>query len=476
MKKHFHLIGINGIGVSGVARMLLQDGHRVSGSDPRSSILTDRLREMGADIFHNHCEENIRGADYIVVSSAVPYDNPEVIAARREGIDIFHRAEALAHIMEGRTGIAISGTHGKTTTSAMTAGLLIHNGLNPTYFVGGRLNDTGSNAELGAGDYMVVEADESDASFLYMNPRWIVVTSVDVDVNLNVAPYSHLNFDYDRTLNKVKDAFFQFIDKLPDNGKAIMCIDDKNVRKMIPQINKPVLTYGLSADAQIRAENISYREFGSTFQVYREKELLGTITMTVPGRHNVQNALATVAVGFETGLDFQQIAMGLYHYNGVERRFQRLGEVNNILVVDDYAHNPGKVQALLNGARTGGRNRVIAVFQPHRYTRTKFLFDEFAESFSDADILVMTEIYGAGECPIIGVKGESLAQAVDGSGCRPGEVHFIPHTNEIIDFIDHIARPGDLVLTCGAGDINKTGEQLVKRLSGSWVKRELAAG
>ena len=474
--KHYHLIGINGIGVSGVAKILLELGYKVSGSDPKSSVLTEKLTEMGAVIYHQHKEENIQEADCLVVSSAIPSDNPEVIAAKRKGIPIYHRAEVLGQIMKGRTGIAISGTHGKTTTSSMASCVLDHNGLNPTIVVGGQLNGIMSNARLGSSEYMVVEADESDASFLHLDPRWIVVTSVDVDVNLNVAPYSHLNFDYDKTLNEVKNAFYRFIERLPENGKSILCIDDDNLKRMIPYIEKPYVTYGLNTSADYSAIDVHYGNFGSTFKVLNRGRILGEITLRVPGRHNVQNALAVMIIGLEVGLTFEEISGALANFTGVRRRFQRLGEVNDILVVDDYAHNPGKVQALLSGARTGGRGRVIAIFQPHRYTRTKFLFDEFSNSFGDADILLVTEIYSAGELPICGIKGEKLAEAIEASENSPEEVYFIPNDGEIIEYIAHKSLPGDVVITCGAGDIYRTGEQIVQRLSGSWAEQELAAG
>jgi len=476
MKKHYHLLGINGIGVSGVARILLDMGHKVSGSDPKSSDLTDKLKEMGATIYHEHIKENIEGADCLVFSSAIPADNPEVIAARKKDIPIYHRAEILGQIMKDRIGIAVSGAHGKTTTSSMMSHLLHYNRMDPTIVVGGQLNGIMSNARLGKSPYMVVEADESDASFLHLDPRWIVVTSVDVDVNLNVAPYSHLNFDYEKTLNQVTNAFFEFIDRLPDDGAAILCIDDENIRKMMPHIRKSCITYGLDPLADLRAVDVRYRDFGSTFTVVNRGRVLGAARLKVPGLHNVQNALAVIAAGLQIGLEFSKIAEALLYYNGVRRRFQKLGEINDIMVFDDYAHNPGKVRALLSGARTGGRKRVIAVFQPHRYTRTKFLFDEFAVSFPDADILVVTEIYGAGECPIVGIKGEKLAKAVNAGDRRPDEVHFIPGAREIIEFIDHRAQPGDIVITFGAGDVHKIGEQVVKRLSGSWMEQELAAG
>lgn len=475
MKKHFHMIGIGGIGLSGVARILLQMGYRVSGSDPRSSDITDNLQKMGAQIYCEHKAENIEGADYIVVSSAISKNNPEAQEAERRGIPILHRAQMLGYIMKERTGIAVSGTHGKTTTSSMMANLLEYNQMDPTLVIGGQLVGLNSNAKLGKSEYMVVEADESDASFLHLDPRWTVVTNVDVDVNLNVAPYSHLNFDYDKTLRQVTDAFLEFIHRQPNNGKAILCADDNNVRKMIKDIDRPYITYGLSQDAEIRGENVSLAHFGSNFAVFAGKKHLGDLTLKVPGLHNVQNALAVVAQGLELGLDFENIAESLLNFQGVRRRFEKKGEVSNILIVDDYAHNPGKIRALLSGARTGGRDRVIAVFQPHRYTRTKFLFDEFADAFCDADVLITTEIYAAGECPIVGIKGESLAAAINSSSKRPGEVHFIPTQEEIVRYLEDIARPNDLIVTCGAGDIYRVGEILANRLPEIWSER-LAAG
>jgi len=464
MKKHYHMIGINGIGLSGVAKILLELGHKVSGSDLKTSCLTDSLREMGATIYDYHHADNVKGADYIVVSSAIPDNNPEIMEAEKRNIPIFHRSQMLGFIMEGRTGIAISGTHGKTTTSSLTAHMLEGVGLSPTIAIGGELNIINSNARLGSSNYMVVEADESDASFLYLSPRWTVVTSIDVDVNLNVAPYSHLNFDYEKTLEKVRDAFYSFIDRLPGDGKAILCLDDDKIRAMLPDINKNYVTYGFALDANLRAEQVTLEKFGSTSRVYLDGEYLGILRLQVPGRHNVQNALAAVAIGLEIGLGFDEIALNLYNFNGVKRRFERKGEINDILVVDDYAHNPGKVRALLHGARTGGRERVIVVFQPHRYTRTKFLLDDFAASFSDADVLVLTEIYGAGECPIVGIKGEALAKAIESNEKRPREVHFLPESDQVIDFLELYTRPGDIVITCGAGDIYKVGEELVARL------------
>lgn len=475
MKKHYHLVGINGIGVSGVARILLEMGYTVSGSDPCSSFLTDKLKEMGAKIFHQHNESNIEGADCLVLSSAIMNDNPEIIAAKKLGIPIFHRAEVLGHIMKNKVGAAVSGTHGKTTTSAMMTNMFDYNNLDPTFFVGGQLNGLMSNARLGKSPYMVVEADESDESFLFLDPRWIVVTSVDVDVNLNVAPFSHLNFDHEKTLIKVKESFYKFIDKLPANGRAILCIDDQNVREMIPYIDKPYITYGLSKDAQIRAENIVYKNFGSTYDVFLNNDYLGTMSLKVPGLHNVQNALAVTAIGLELNLRFEDISASLFYFGGVKRRFQILSFTNDIMVVDDYAHNPGKVRALLSGAKTGGRSRVITIFQPHRFTRTKFLFNEFAESFKDTDILIVTEIYDAKENPILGTKGENLAAAIQNNPNCPKEVHFIPHCEDVVEYTGLIARPGDLIITCGAGDIYKTGEILAEKLSDNRTLQELVA-
>ncbi len=475
MEKHFHMLGINGIGLSGVARILLEMGHKVTGSDPVSSEITHRLQALGAVIYHEHHGDNLGDADCVVVSSAIACDNPEVIEARRRGIPIRHRAQILGYIMSQRTGIAISGTHGKTTTSSMMANMLYNLNIDPTVVIGGRLHTINTNARLGTSPYMVVEADESDASFLHMDPRWIVVTSVDVDVNLNVAPYSHLNFDYDKTLGKVKEAFFEFIDRLPEDGRAILCIDDDNIRDMLPQIQKPYLTYGFSSDAHLQAQIISMEGFGSVSRVYLDGRELGLLKIPCPGRHNVANALAVIGVGLEMGLDFEQMAEALYRFNGVGRRFEKLGEYEDIMVFDDYAHNPGKIRALLHGARTGGRKRVVAVFQPHRYTRTKFLFEDFTHSFGDADTLVITDIYPAGECPIVGVRGETLARAIENSHKRPEEVYFIPGPDEIVEFLEKYSRPGDIVITCGAGDIHRVGTKFAQRLP-RMGKERLAAG
>lgn len=464
MTEHYHMVGINGIGLSGVARILLEMGYKVTGSDPKSSVLTDKLRQMGAKIYNQHCAENIKGADYLVVSSAIPLDNPEIIAARKQEIPILHRAQMLGYIMKERTGIAVTGTHGKTTTTSMMANLLEFSGLDPTVVVGGQLNHTNSNARLGKSEYMVVEADESDASFLFFDPRWIVITSVDVDVNLNVAPYSHLNFDYRKTLERVRNAFLKFVDKIPADGKAFLCVDDDNVRRMLPEIKNNYTTYGLSPEAEIRAEDVRLKNFNSTFKVFQGDNLLGEVALNVPGKHNVQNALAVIAQGLELGINFEKIARSMLNFPGVKRRFEKIAEVNDVLIVDDYAHNPCKIRALLQGARTGKRRRVITVFQPHRYTRTKFLFNEFTESFSDTDVLILTDIYNAGECPIIGVRGENLADAIGKSSCPPGQIHYIPQSQEIINFLEMFVRPGDIVITCGAGDVFRIAEKLADNL------------
>lgn len=460
---HIHFVGIGGIGMSGIAMVLLEMGYKVSGSDLKASRITKRLEMLGATCYADHNSENVIGADVIVVSSAIPEDNPEIIEARKRNIKIIQRAEMLGSLMKEKTGIAVAGTHGKTTTTSMVAKVLEYNGLNPTVVIGGELNDSGSNAKLGYDPYFIAEADESDASFLNLSPKIAIITSIDSDVNLNVMPYSACNFDYEMTMKKIKENFLIFINRIPDDGKIILCSDNSHIRELIPEISKPIITYGINSGADLEASNISLARFCSTSTVKYKGKILGELTLRVPGKHNVLNALASIAVGLQIGMDFDSIKEALFDFQGVKRRFQIYGEIGDVLIVDDYAHNPSKIKAALHAAQTGWKNRVVAVFQPHRYSRTMFLFNEFTEAFSDADVLIVTDIYSAGEEPILGIKGENIAETIH-SKVKKKEVFYIPKAEDVIAFLHKNSRPGDLIITLGAGDICKVAEKLYYQL------------
>lgn len=450
--KHIHFVGIGGIGMSGIARVLLEMGYTVSGSDIKETRMTKKLEALGASCFIGHRGENLGDADTVVVSSAININNPEIMEARQKGVRIVRRAEMLGFLMKDRISIAVAGTHGKTTTTSMIATMLEYNKFDPTVVIGGELNDSGSNAKLGFDPYLVAEADESDASFLYLRPTKAVITNIDSDVNLNVMPYAACNFDYEQTMEKIVQNFQEFIRRMPDHGSVVLCYDNENVRKILPSIDKKITTYGFSPGADYQIDEVALAQFCSTSTVRFRGKPIGELRLRVPGRHNVLNALASTIIGLELGLDFNRIALSLLAYEGVQRRFQVLGERSGIMVVDDYAHNPSKIRAALHAARTGCRKRVIAVFQPHRYTRTRFLFEEFTESFYDADILIVTDIYSAGECPIVGVKGENLAAAIAKKAHHCDVVH-VPKSDEILGYLRKIAMPGDIVITLGAGDI-----------------------
>ncbi|MDQ7822691.1 MAG: UDP-N-acetylmuramate--L-alanine ligase [Candidatus Eremiobacteraeota bacterium] len=462
--RQVHFIGIGGIGMSGIARVLLEKGYRVTGSDIRPSSMMRKLEDLGASCFIGHSGQNIGSADVVVVSSAIPEKNPELVEARRRQIKVVQRAEMLGFLMQSVYGIAVAGTHGKTTTTSMIAAVLEQNGLDPTVVIGGELNDIGSNARLGHDPYLVAEADESDASFLHLSPRMAVITSIDSDVNLNVMPYVACNYDYDLTMKKIIENFKAFIERLPGDGNVVLCIDNENVRNLYPSVGRRKISYGLSPDADIRAEEITLAEFCSTSKISFKGKLLGNLHLRVPGRHNVQNALAAIAIGLELGFSFEGIRKALHAFPGVQRRFQILGEASGVLVVDDYAHNPSKIKAALHAARTGWGKRVIAVFQPHRYSRTRFLFDEFSGAFNDADVLIVTDIYSAGEQPIVGMRGETLAEYI-AQRAPHVEVLSIPKNDEVIAYLAQFAAPGDLVITLGAGDICRVAEKLCERLN-----------
>lgn len=466
MKKyrHVHFVGIGGIGMSGIARVLADMGYRVSGSDLKASPITAKLAEKGIKVFLGHERGRLKDVDLVVISSAVPIGNPEIVEAKEQGIPVIQRAEMLGYLMSERYGIAIAGTHGKTTTTSMVATILEKNGLDPTVVIGGELNDIGSNAKLGKGPYLVAEADESDASFLNLFPRLAIVTNIDADVNLNNGPFALFNFDYEKTLRKAVDAFEEFLNNVPRDGSTVVCTDCPHVRAILPRIQANVMTYGFEGTPSITARDMTLTQSRSACIVVSNGTTLGSVTLKVPGRHNILNAMAATATALQLGLTFPQVAQALEGFNGVQRRFQILGVADDVMVVDDYAHNPTKVKVTLQAAREGwpGR-RIVAVFQPHRYTRTKFLRDQFLHAFIDADLLIITEIYSAGEVPIVGVKGESLAHMVR-EVYPEKEIVYLQTKEEILQYLLAHARSGDMVLTMGAGDIWTVGEHCLTAL------------
>ncbi len=462
--QHVHFVGVGGIGMSGLARVLLQLGWKVSGSDLKSSHITEGLVAMGATFYQGHQAENIANCEVVVLSSAIQHTNPEVAEAHRRGLTILSRSQVLSYLMNTRFGIAIAGTHGKTTTSSMVTDMLEKCNLRPTSVIGGEVMHIGSNAQLGAGPHLVAEADESDASFLDYFPKVAVVTNIDSDVNLSAPHFEGHNFDYEKTMEKIVSMFLDFMNQVPPEGKLILCADADLVLEQIPRITAPWMTYGLSPKADLTAKNVKLIGFTSTCTVVLKGEELGILRLQTPGRHNIQNALAALAVGLEIGLTFEQCSSALESFGGVKRRFQVLGDFSGVTVVDDYAHNPAKVMAALHAAKSGATGRVIGVFQPHRYTRTKFLAHEFAGAFVDADILVMTDIYSAGEVPIVGVKSEMLIDLVKNHAKNPIVVHASGQ-KEVTDYLLSTCQPGDVVITMGAGDVGSWGARFCDFLS-----------
>ncbi|HKI64971.1 MAG TPA: UDP-N-acetylmuramate--L-alanine ligase [Burkholderiales bacterium] len=452
--RRIHFVGIGGSGMSGIAEVLLNLGYQVSGSDLAENAVTRRLAGLGAKVFLAHAAANVEGADAVVVSTAVAGDNPEVIAARARRVPIVPRALMLAELMRLKQGIAIAGTHGKTTTTSLVASVLAEGGLDPTFVIGGRLNAAGSNARLGSGEFIVVEADESDASFLHLQPVIAVVTNIDTD---HMETYQH---DFAR----LKQAFVQFLQNLPFYGSAILCLDDAQVREILPFVSKPVLTYGFAAEAAVRAEGVEHAAGAMRFRALREKAEPLEVTLNLPGRHNVQNALAAIAVASELAVPDRAIQKALAEFRGVGRRFQRCGDVSlagggRFTLVDDYGHHPAEMTATLAAARGAfpGR-RIVLAFQPHRYTRTRDLFEDFVRVLSTADALLLAEVYAAGEAPIVAADGRSLARAVRVAG--KVEPVFVDDISQMADAIRRVARDGDVVLTMGAGSIGNVPAQL----------------
>lgn len=449
-----HFVGVGGIGMSGIARVLLQMGMRVSGSDLQSSRITEGLERLGATIYRGHSASNVDGADLLVVSSAVPASNPELVEAQKRGIRIVQRGQMLSLLMETRKGIAVAGTHGKTTTTSMIANVLEGVGLCPTVVVGGELNDIGSNAKLGQGEYIVAEADESDASFVDLSPRIAVVTSIDPDVNLGTAPFADCGYDYDFTVQKVEGLFVDFMHRVDEQGLVVLCVDHERVKAVAHLAERRTITYGLSSEAELTARDISLADYASKCEVYLRGERLGELILRVPGRHNIQNALATIAVAMEVGCEFADIARHLAGFRGVQRRFQIIGQFDGVTVVDDYAHNPSKLKAAIHASRTGGAERVFAVFQPHRYTRTKFFMNEYSHCFDEADYLLVTDVYSAGEEAIEGADSPHLVRTVlEGGGIS--QVTYTPSHDDVLRYLAANCRSGDVVIFLGAGDISK---------------------
>jgi UDP-N-acetylmuramate--alanine ligase len=446
-----HFVGIGGIGMSGIAEVLLNLGYRVSGSDLAESDTTHRLQKLGAEIFLGHRAENLKEADVVVTSSAVRRDNSEVLTAHEHLIPVIPRAEMLAELMRMKYSIAVAGTHGKTTTTSMIATVLAHGGLDPTAVIGGKLNAFGSNAKLGQGDLLVAEADESDGSFLHLTPTIAVVTNIDPE---------HL--DHYRNLEEIQTAFLEFINKVPFYGLAVLCLDQENVQALIPRLSKRFVTYGLTTQANYRAMDISFQGLCSTFRALADDRELGQITIRMPGLHSVYNALATMATAFELEMGFGVIQEALGSFSGVQRRFQIKGEWGGVMVVDDYGHHPTEIKATLSAAKSGWERRTVVIFQPHRYTRTRDLFREFLSAFNQADVLFLTGIYAASEDLIPGVNVEDLCEGIKGYGHK--DVTLVPDKSQIAEHVLPRLRPGDMVLTLGAGDIWKAGEALIEKL------------
>jgi UDP-N-acetylmuramate--alanine ligase len=439
--------------MSGIAEVLLNLGYRVSGSDLRETAITRRLASMGGTINQGHQAEWITGADVVVTSTAVKVDNPEVTAAHDLHIPVIPRAEMLAELMRlKKFGIAIAGSHGKTSTTSMVGWLLGQAGLDPTVIIGGTVNAFGTNAKLGEGEFLVAEADESDGSFLKLSPVVEVITNIDLE---------HL--EYYKDLNEIKETFLQFISKIPFYGAAIICIDDPNIAEIFQYIDKRVITYGMTAQAEVHAREITTDGLKSSFDVYRNDELLGRLTITQPGLYYVYNALAAVCVGLELDIDFPVISEALASFSGVHRRVEVKGEKQGVTVIDDYGHHPTEVKATLAAMRGAWpKRRLVVLFQPHRYSRTQGLFKEFCTAFHEADVLVMTDIYAASEEPIEGVSGEALLQGTRQHGQR--QTHFVAKVEDLAATVVPLLKSGDVVLTLGAGNILRAGEAILEKL------------
>jgi UDP-N-acetylmuramate--alanine ligase len=446
--RHIHFVGIGGIGMSGIAELLLNLGYTVSGSDIKESQVTKRISRLGGEVFHGHRPGNIEGADVVVYSSAVPPDNPEIMEAKDRSIPVISRAEMLAELMRLKYGIAVAGAHGKTTTTTMIASILTAGNLDPTVIIGGRLNIWGgSNAKLGQGDILVAESDESDGSFMALSPAIAVVTNLDLE-----------HVDHYGNMENIRTAFVNFINKIPFYGTAILCMDNEEIQNIIPRIKKSYITYGTTAQSDIRARDTQKEGLTVDFEVIRHGSSLGRVVVGMPGDHSVLNALAAIAVGLEFDMDMGHIRKGLENLGGLERRFQVKGEKNGIILVDDYGHHPAEIAATLATAKEcWPENRLVVIFQPHRYTRTKALYDRFVISFNQADLLIIAPIYPAGEKPIEGIDANWLYRGIKGHGHK--DVYLGSNQDDILAILSSTVKKGDTVVTLGAGDIYRVGDE-----------------
>ena len=452
-KYHIHFVGIGGIGMSGIAELLLNLGYRVSGSDLKTSDITERLKRLGGTIYEGHAEDQIGQPDVVVTSSAVHADNPEVKAAKQASIPVIPRAEMLAELMRLKYSVAVAGAHGKTTTTSIVAAVLDEGGLDPTVVIGGKLKSIGVNARLGEGDFIVAEADESDGSFLRMSPAIAVVTNIDRE---------HL--DYYKDLEEIKSAFLSFLDRIPFYGLAILCLDNEPIQDLIPDIQKRYTTYGMSSQADIQAKNVQFDGLKSRFDLYHLGQQLGDIELNLPGIHNVYNAMASVAVGLELDIPFETIKTALENLQGVQRRLEIKGEAKGITVIDDYGHHPTEIKTTLQAAKEAWPDRrKVIVFQPHRYTRTEALFDDFTRSFYQSDVLMVLPIYSAGEDKIETVDSASMCEGIRSHGHK--EVTCKSSITAAVEGLIEILAPGDIVLTLGAGDVYRVGEQVLIELA-----------
>ena len=450
--ERIHFVGIGGIGMSGIAEVLHNLGYAISGSDLADSEITRRLARLGVRYSTGHRAENVAQADVVVVSSAVTATNVEVLTAKASKIPVIPRAEMLAELMRMKYGVAVAGSHGKTTTTSLIATVLAKGGLDPTLVIGGRLNSLGGNAKLGQGEFMVAEADESDGSFLKLNPMVAVVTTIDRE---------HL--DFYQNLAEIQRAFGQFLNKVPFYGFCVVCADEPNIRAILPDLTKKVFTYGLHGDVDYSAREVQTPGLGSVFVAMRHGKELGSVALNIPGLHNIRNALAAIATGVELDIPFASIREALYDFSGIHRRFEVKGEARGITVVDDYGHHPTEIDATLRTARlVWPDRRLVAIFQPHRYTRTQALWQEFCPPLLVADVLLVTEVYGAGEPPIAGVSGALIWEGV--RALEHPQALYLPQREDLAAEMLRRARPGDVVLTLGAGDVWKVGEQILKAL------------